>query len=301
MRMATLPLQREPVIVSDCRWKAIVYLKDDDGGGRLERQMHFIELNGIALRYELSGKGDRTLVLVHEMGGSLESWDEVVPHFAGSRRVLRYDTRGAGLSQKVRGELAFETMATDIAALLDALGIAGKVALVGVAVGGAIALQFAAQYPERASAVIVGSPATGIAPARRAAALERLARIEAGGMAFAVEDAMQNGYTPELRGDTERFERFRARWLGNDPSSYATIWRMLANADMQKALSEVRCPALVIGGSLDRVRPPPMAQEVAKAIPGARYIEVRTGHYMAVQTPDLIANGINDFLRSVDA
>jgi 3-oxoadipate enol-lactonase len=263
--------------------------------------MRFIELDRIALRYELSGKGERTLVLVHEMGGSLESWDEVVPHFAPSRRVLRYDTRGAGMSQKVRGELTFETMAGDIAALLDKLGITGKVALAGVAVGGAIALQFAAQYPERASAVVVGCPATGISPARRVAALERLAKIEAGGMAFAVEDAMLNGYAPELRGDTERFERFRARWLGNDPLSYATIWRMLANADMQKALGEVRCPALVIAGNLDRVRPPPMAQEIAKAIPGARYVEVRTGHYMAVQTPDLIANCIDDFLKSVDA
>jgi 3-oxoadipate enol-lactonase len=44
-----------------------------------------------------------------------------------------------------------------------------------------------------------------------------------------------------------------------------------------------------------------MAQEIAKAIPGARYVEVRTGHYMAVQTPDLIANCIDDFLKSVDA
>ena len=87
--------------------------------------MHFIELNGVALRYELSGTGDRTLVLVHEMGGSLESWDEVVPHFAPSRRVLRYDTRGAGMSQKVRGELTYATMATDVAAQLDALGITG--------------------------------------------------------------------------------------------------------------------------------------------------------------------------------
>jgi 3-oxoadipate enol-lactonase len=263
--------------------------------------MQFIELDRIALRYELSGKGDRTLVLVHEMGGSLESWDEVVPRFAKSRRVLRYDTRGAGMSQKARGELTFGTMAADIAALLDTLGITGKVALAGVAVGGAIALQFAAQYPERASAVIVGSPATGIAPARRVAALERLAKIEAGGMAFAVEDAMHNGYAPELRGDIKRFEQFRARWLGNDPASYATIWRMLANADMQETLSKIRCPALVIGGSLDRVRPPPIAEEVAKAIPGARYTEIRTGHYMAVQTPDLIANCIDEFLRSVDA
>jgi 3-oxoadipate enol-lactonase len=263
--------------------------------------MDFIELGGVALRFELSGKGDRTLVLVHEMGGSLESWDDVVPRFAGSRRVLRYDTRGAGLSQKVRGELGIDTMAADIDALLDNIGITGKVALAGVAVGGAIALYFAARYPERTSAVVVGSPATGVAPDRRAAALERVAQVEAAGMAFAVDTAMLNGYAPELRGDIKRFERFRARWLGNDPKSYATIWRMLAATEMQDELTRIRCPVLVIGGSLDRVRPPPLAQEVAKAIPGARYIEARTGHYMAVQTPDLLADCIDDFLRSVDA
>ena len=70
---------------------------------------------------------------------------------------------------------------------------------------------------------MVGSPAIGIAPDRRAAALERVARIEAEGMAFAVDESMRNGYALELRGDLARFERYRARWLGNDPSSYATI------------------------------------------------------------------------------
>ncbi|HLI99995.1 MAG TPA: alpha/beta hydrolase [Bradyrhizobium sp.] len=263
--------------------------------------MDFIEVNGVALRYELSGKGERILVLVHEMGGSLESWDEIVPRFSPSRRVLRYDTRGAGLSQKVRGELSFNTMAADIAALLDTLGLKGKVALAGIAVGGAIALQFAAQYPERASAVIVGSPATGIAPDRRVAALERLVQIEAKGIAFAVDNAMLNGYAPELRGDLKRYERFRSRWLGNDPASYAAIWRMLAGADMRAELGRIICPALVIGGSLDRVRPPPLVKKVVDAIPGARYVEVRTGHYMAVQTPDLIADCIDEFLRSVEA
>lgn len=263
--------------------------------------MDFIEANGAGLRCELSGGGDRTLVLVHEMGGSLESWDEVAPRFAKSRRVLRYDTRGAGMSQKVRGELTLDTMADDIAALLDHFGIAGKVALAGIAVGGAIALHFAARYPARTSAVAVGSPATGIATERRAAALERLARIEAAGMAVAVEDSMLNGYAPELRGDIAGFKRFRNRWLGNDPSSYATIWRMLAAADMQDELARLICPVLVIGGSLDRVRPPALAQGVAKAIPGARYVEIRTGHYMSVQTPDLIFKSIDEFLRSVDA
>ena len=263
--------------------------------------MDFVEANGVALRCELSGAGDRTLVLVHEMGGSLESWDEIAPRFARSRRVLRYDTRGAGLSQKVRGELTFDTMAGDIAALLDHFGITGKVALAGIAVGGAIALHFAARYKERTSAVAVGSPATGIAAERRLPALERLARIEAGGMTVAVEDAMLGGYAPELRNDVARFERFRTRWLGNDPSSYATIWRMLASAEMQDELARLTCPVLVIGGSLDRVRPPALAQAVAEAIPGARYTEIRTGHYMAVQTPDLLADTIDAFLRSVDA
>ncbi len=262
--------------------------------------MDFIELDGVGLRYELSGSGERTLVLVHEMGGSLESWDDVAPRFAESRRVLRYDSRGAGMSQKVRGELGIDTMAGDIAALLDRLGISGKVALAGIAVGGAIALHFAARYPERASAVAVGSPATGIAPDRRAAALARIAQIETG-MASAVEDAMLNGYVPELRGDIKRFERYRARWLGNDPASYATVCRMLAGLDMQDDLTRLRCPVLVIGGSLDRVRPPPLAAAVAQVIPGARYIEVRTGHYMAVQTPDLIFDCIDAFLRNAGA
>jgi 3-oxoadipate enol-lactonase len=263
--------------------------------------MDFIEVNGIGLRYELSGGGDQTLVLVHEMGSSLESWDDIAPRFAESRRVLRYDTRGAGMSQKARGELGIDTMAGDIAALLDALGIAGKVALAGVAVGGAIALYFAARYPERASAVAVGSPATGIAPDRRAAALARVAKVEAAGMTFAVEDLMLNGYPPELRGDLKRFQRYRARWLGNDPASYATIYRMLAGTDMQDELTRLRCPVLVIGGSLDRVRPPPLAEAVARIIPGSRYIEARTGHYMAVQTPDLIFDRIDAFLGTAGA
>jgi len=263
--------------------------------------MEFAEINGAGLRYELDGKGDRTLVLVHEMGGSLESWEDVARQFAESRRVLRYDCRGPGLSQKARGTLTIDTMADDIAALLDHAGVSGKVALAGVAVGGAIALHFAARHGARTSAVAVGSPATGISADRRTAVLERVARLEAAGMAFAVEESMRNGYPEELRGDTRRYEQFRARWLGNDPSSYATVYRMLAATDMEDELTKLRCPVLVIGGSLDRVRPPHLAKAVADSIPGAIFAELRTGYYMAVQTPDLLFERIDAFLRSVDA
>ena len=263
--------------------------------------MEFAEINGAGVRYVLDGRGDRTLVLVHEMGGSLESWEDAARRFGETRRVLRYDCRGAGLSQKVRGELSIDTMADDIAGLLDRNGIAGQVALAGVAIGGAIALHFAARHPGRTSAVVAGSPATGIAADRRAAVLARLAKIEAEGMAFAVEESMRNGYPDELRGDIRRFERYRARWLGNDPSSYATVYRMLAATDMEDELARLRCPVLVIGATFDRTRPPQLSKTTAAAIPGARFEEVRTGHYMAMQTPDLLFDRIDAFLRSVDA
>ena len=76
---------------------------------------------------------------------------------------------------------------------------------------------------------------------------------------------------------------------------------MLAAADMQDELASLTCPVLVIGGSLDRVRPPALAEAVAKSIPGVRYVEIRTGHYMSVQTPDLLSERIEEFLKSVGA
>src|SRR5215469_11379696 len=135
--------------------------------------MNFIEANGAALRYEVSGSGERAIVLIHEMGGTLESWDGAAPLLARQRRVLRYDTRGAGLSQKARGALAIDTMTADLIALMDAAGIA-KAALAGVAVGGAIALNTALRHPARVSAVVATSPAIAIAAERRAALLARV-------------------------------------------------------------------------------------------------------------------------------
>ena len=147
---------------------------------------------------------------------------------------------------------------------------------------------------------MAGSPAIGIEADRRTAALERVARIEAEGMAFAVEESMRNGYAPELRGDRP-LRALSGAMARQRSASYATIWRMLADMDLQGELAGLHCPVLVIGGSLDRVRPPPLAEAVAKAIPGARYVEVNTGHYMAVQTPELIADCIADFLKAAGA
>jgi len=260
----------------------------------------FAEVKGTALRYDLSGSGASTLVLIHEMGGTLESWDFVAPQLSAKRRILRYDTRGAGLSQKVRGTLTIDNMVDDLVALVDTLGIAGKIALAGVAVGGAIALHTAVRFPQRVAAVIASSPAIGIAADRRPAVLIRVEKMEREGL-HAVLDTLDHGYPPELRGDAQRFASFRARWLGTDPVSFGAIYRMLIGMDLQAELSRVACPVLVIAGALDRVRPPPLVEPVARAISGARYAVLETGHYAPVQTPEIYARTIGEFLDAVGA
>jgi len=260
--------------------------------------MNFIEANGVSLRYEVEGTG-KPVVLVHEMGGSLESWGLVTPLLSGKRRVIRYDTRGAGLSEKIRGALTIDTMTDDLIALLDGLGIREKVALAGTAVGGAIALHTAFRFPGRIAAVAVTSPATFMAPESRAVILARVDEFERNGVRVAFESTANNGYPEELRSDKARFEAWRARWLGNDPASFAAVYRMLSNTDLTPELTSIKCPVLVIGGELDRGRPPARVEPIANAIPGAKFKVLRTGHYAGWQTPELVAGEIAAFLDSV--
>jgi 3-oxoadipate enol-lactonase len=262
--------------------------------------MNFIEANGVSLRYAVEGVG-KPIVLIHEMGGSMESWGLVAPLLASHRRVIRYDTRGAGFSEKIRGALKIDTMTDDLIALLDGLGINEKVTLAGTAVGGAIALHTAFRFPERVSAAVVTSPATSIPPANRDATLARVAKFEAEGLRTVFDGTAANGYPEELRGDAAKFASWRARWLANDPSSFAAIYRMLAGMDLAPELSALKCPVLVIAGEFDRGRPPSVVEPTAKAIPGAKFKVLPTGHYAGLQTPELIAREIDAFLGSVGA
>src|SRR5271154_4625592 len=176
--------------------------------------MNWIEVNGTGLRYELSGSGPSTLVLVHEMGGTLDSWDQGLGALSNGRQVLRYDTRGAGLSEKINGVVTWNDMADDLKALLDALHITGKVALAGIAVGAAISVHFAVRHPDRAAALVLHGPATGVSADRRQATLDRAATVQDGGMRGVVETSLAASYPPIVRHDQETFAAFRARWLG---------------------------------------------------------------------------------------
>ncbi len=65
--------------------------------------LQWLEANGTILRYQLVGSDHPTVVLIHEMTSGLETWDEILPEVARGRRVLRYDLRGVGRSERIRG------------------------------------------------------------------------------------------------------------------------------------------------------------------------------------------------------
>lgn len=260
--------------------------------------MPFIEINGAALRYDLSGSGDKTLVLVHEMGGTLESWDDVLPALSKGRRVLRYDTRGAGLSEKLRGTGDMDAMADDVAGLLDALGITGKVAIAGIAVGGAIAIHFAARHASRTAALIPMSPAVGVAPERKDATAKAADNLEAKGVRATYDASAEATYPSRLRTDMARYNRVRAQRLGNDPSSYAAIYRMLNAMDLSADYAKITCPTLIIAGEYDGLRPPAVVTPLADRIAGAKVEVLATAHFMSQQTPELVADTMLRFLES---
>ena len=261
--------------------------------------MNWIEVNGTSLRYELTGSGTATLVLIHEMGGTLDSWDQVLPALNNGRRVLRYDTRGAGLSEKIKGIVTWDQMAGDLAGLLDALGITGPVALAGIAVGAAIAVHFAVRYPDRAVALVLHGPAVGVGEDRKQATLNRAASVEAGGMRSVVETSLANSYPPVVRHNQEVFAAFRARWLSNDPESFAAINRMLAAENIEHELTKIACPTLFTAGRHDGLRPTSIIEPMSKQVPGAQFLELNSGHFASVQTPGLVAQAIHYFLHGL--
>ena len=70
-----------------------------------------------------------------------------------------------------------------------------------------------------------------------------------------------------MRHDAEEFRRFRARWLANDPESFAAINRMLADCHVTEELPRIACPTLLIAGTHDRLRPPSLIEPMAQQMP----------------------------------
>jgi len=124
-------------------------------------------------------------------------------------------------------------------------------------------------------------------------------RIEKEGVRATADEGLTGSYPVELRGDAAKFVAFRSRRIGNDPASYAAIYRMLAGLEMSDDFTRIACPTLVVSGTLDRGRPPADGERVARAIRNAKFKTLETSHFMAVQTPEPVAAAIIGFLAEI--
>ncbi len=261
--------------------------------------MEWIEANGVSLRYTLSGKGTEVVVLVHEIGGAIESWDESMVEFEKEFQVLRYDQRGFGLSEK-SSDITIESSVADLLGLLDALSISQACHLVAPAMGAAIAIAFAARYPTRVKRLVVSSPVCDGVPVAALPALEaRISAVETKGLRAVIDTSLTKSYAEHLRNDKARFDRYRLRWMGNDPESFAAISRLVVQTHLNSDLSRIACPTLFIGCTYDPIRPPIQTEQIAKSVANSSYVEVASGHFLPVQAPDLFAATVIPFLLDV--
>ncbi|MBJ3777080.1 alpha/beta fold hydrolase [Acuticoccus mangrovi] len=263
-------------------------------------EIGYADVNGVALRYAVRRTGRPRLVLVHEMGGSLESWDEAADSLAAHWEILSYDARGAGLSEKIIGTVTIDDLAADLLALLDRIGWTGPVRAAGTAVGAATAIRAAVRTPDRFRALAALSPALGVPPDRRAATYATAETIERTGVRAATDHRWDRAWPPHLRDDPARAEAARCRKLGHDPKSFAALYRMVAEMNLAPDLARLSCPTLVLAGRFDATRPPEQVAAVAAAIPGATYEVVDSGHVMQAISPSIIADRLDRFFAATD-
>lgn len=258
----------------------------------------FAQLNGAACRFAVDGDGPETLVLVHELGGSLDSWNDLLPLLPSGWRIVRHDLRGAGMSEKARGVNDLDALAGDIAALLDDLGIEGPVVVAGAAMGAAVAVRFATTFPERVGKLVLIGPALGVPAERREAARALTDRIETDGMRALAEAVLPRAFPEELWSSAEAKARAIARWLGADPEGYAANYRILVDQDIRPELSRIACPTLVLAGRHDPFGTPEALDTGTSALPRRSFATLEGGHFMCIQSPRVVADALTAFLRA---
>jgi len=268
------------------------------------RDGKWMTVNNVMLRYELTGSGKTTVVLIHDMGMNLEAWDELMPALNPGRRILRYDMRGFGLSEKFRTPVTIDDHIEDLHGLLDGLNIKDKVIVVGGSIGGAIALKFAARYPERVKAVVGLNAVTKIhhknnSPPPNPALLNRDTPklFETEGVRAYLKTDLDWLYPVELR-TPERVNRFMGIEVSQDPQVRAITMRMKnASVDIDTELPKVQAPTLLIAGMLNSSYTAEEWQDIAAAIPHARLEMIKTGHHAAFESPELVIPLLQSFFK----
>lgn len=244
----------------------------------------------VSIAYQVLGDGPFDVVWTPGALSHLDSaWEEEARArfyraLASFSRLIVFDKRGTGLSDRVAQLADLETRMDDIRAVMDAAG-SETAALCGVSEGGPMAVLFAATYPERVRALVnYGSLPRFVRGPNfpwREPKHEYLAEWEAGAAVWGTEESARGWFeSQDLEASPEQIrDRARRERLLASPGALVQLARMNAEIDVRPVLSTIRVPTLVLHRTLDPI-PIEGARWMAEQIPGARFVELPGGPHM---------------------
>jgi pimeloyl-ACP methyl ester carboxylesterase/class 3 adenylate cyclase len=269
-------------------------------------QTRYAKSGGVNIAYQVVGDGPIDLVLVPGWLSNIDVfWEEprlarLLTRLASFSRLILFDKRGTGLSDRVSDMPSLEVRMDDVRAVMDAVG-SQRAALFGYSEGGAMCILFAATYPDRASALIMaGSFARrtlapdypwGPAAEQQRAFIDQM-EADWGG-SVGIEDR-----SPSLAHD-ERYRQWWARWLRSSasPAAAANLMRMNMEIDVRHVLPAVRVPTLLLHSIDDRLIEVGASRYMAAQIPGAKLVELRgIDHIPWGCDSDQIVDEIEEFI-----
>lgn len=267
------------------------------GGG--ERRSEYAEVNGTRLWYEVAGSGD-PVVLLHSFTLDRRMWEGQFETWSRSYRVIRYDARGFGKSALPQAGVPYAHH-EDLAALLDHLK-APRAHLVGHAMGGRFALDFAVTYPDRCRSLVVidtvvaGWPWSkafldGYAPVLAAGRRRDIAAAKAAWLEHPVFAIAREQPAVALQIETMVHDYSGWHFVNADPARSVTPPTL-------SQLARVNAPALVISGERDLVDFRQMSDRVARETRGKRITLRGAGYFGPIETPAQVSDAVVEFVAA---
>lgn len=263
------------------------------------------EFQDCQLHYRDYGSGDPVVGI---MGFAIDQrfWAAQVPAVSATNRFITFDNRGVGRSTGIPPD-SIEQMAEDTLRLMDELEI-GDAIIFGASMGGTIAQKIALDHPERVKALILAVTfARPIEYMRREQSVAKAIFEKADYDTF-LEGSLLHLFSPsffEMGSETiDRMVRAFYAEGGPDPAGTDMLTAQIdamAKFDVLDELGRIEVPTLVIGATLDMMVPFFAAEEIAKAIPNARFEALEGGHGIMVEQMQPFNDLVQQFLREVNA
>jgi 3-oxoadipate enol-lactonase len=261
-------------------------------------------LERLNINYRLEGDGPETVVLVNGLADDLETWDyQVRALLEAGYRVLRFDNRGIGRSDKPVGPYTTAMFAADTKALVDHLEI-GDFHLVGVSMGGMIAQEYALAYAAdlRSVALACTYAAPGPFCSRMFSLWEDMAPVM--GVPAVMRDVTVWAFTPEFfekrPDDAAEFET-AMRFIDQPIPAYLAQLNSIQAHDASDRLGSLNVPTLVLAGETDILIPVELSRRLHSLIPRAQWATTNGGHACLWEYPDQFNRALIAFLASVSS